>query len=183
MQTLADRQLNASTLFLLPSLLPLLDASLTRRSMQNQRVSLCLRYDKRQLLKNWILTRSMKKSLELQTMTGFQTRKRMRYSESHYYKKTKFNFSLRNMRMRKEESGETRGNCEKWGQKPPLRLLLPQNFLCTISFYTNQIISSLKKFESIPPQTRNPGRWVKIGIEETSRTIEWSKPCGERRQG
>ena len=25
--------------------------------------------------------------------------------------------------------------------------------------------------------------WVKIGIKETSRAIEWSKACGERRQG
>ena len=36
---------------------------------------------------------------------------------------------------------------------------------------------------SLVADRRSFQRSVKIGIEETSRAIEWSKPCGERRQG
>ena len=61
----------------------------------------------------------MKKSLELQSMTGFQPRKWIRYSDSHYYKKAKLTFSFRNMRKRGEESGETQENCKKWGSEFP----------------------------------------------------------------
>ena len=52
-----------------------------------QRASLWLGYNKRHLLKKWILTRGMKKSLELQSMTGLQTKKRLRYSDSIIIKK------------------------------------------------------------------------------------------------
>ena len=89
LQTRADRQLDASTLFLLPPLPSLLAVSPAR---QNQRaccnVLRCERlwvgYDKKQLLKKWILTRSMK-----------------------------------NMRTREKKSAETQGNYKMWGSESP----------------------------------------------------------------